>query len=1191
MTCICAVAVFVLSSFHPSVLSATARQATIIPRTLKPGVSAAPHGPSASTLRSPQPKPSRKMAVSRTTRPASATGSPAFKNFPGVQNADVVLAGHPISDSAWVCASLTVDVNGDGYPDVVTAQIDGTLNAFVNPGASGVGGAWLSTTNKSAYDPNSVYYLGGIDYMYSADLNGDKLPDMVTVNYTTRTIYVYLNSGQGSFKNATAYQLPFQFAELGGLPASGGLAIGDVDGDGFPDIVALGMQTFTPDGSSSSVEALTLLNHKDGSFAAAQAGEVSAVPGYLLSTYSSVKLADVNGDGHPDLVFVGAEAFSSTLFLAVAPGGTDNIFHNVLPSLPTSQLTGYGISALGSSLILKDIDGDGTVDALFQEGSDVFLAKGHGSGTFDAPASVLSSLGAPQSASFADLNGDGFLDAIVYVNAVTSIYYGTANGQFSSTPVQMPGGARATLGVGDRQVPEPADIDGDGKLDLLGLDTDTGEVGIYLNSATGFHTPQVVVPDYHLYGGMYSAGAGAIQAVGSVDLVTIPDVNGDPQDGSVSPPVLAVSNDGAGNFLPTAYHTLLTSDQTTNVATLLSTKAVAALVDVNGDGLADLLLTSGATGDEIIGGGLALSINKGGYAFSDPVRLTTQQFGFSCYLERTAVGDLNHDQKPDFVTAYRGNICPNAESNPGLPAGFLTYLSQPDGSYVSAFFAYGTAPYIPVLADVNGDGNLDLVLGESEDSQPLSGITVIPGKADGSFDLGAAATVLPNTSLISAIAAGDFDSDGKQDLAVGVLAQLDSSGNPVDNTTGLLLLKGNGDLTFNKGVWYLQGSQVWAERFADFDGDGLPDLALNVTTAAASGYSRATDGAIPEPGLVLLPNLGAGIFGTPQPVFGATSDIGVSIPSPPVDGSLQVADFNGDGAPDVLNDNAYEPTVYFNTGAIKFSVSASASTIVQGSSVTLAAVLQPTVSQKTPGGTASFFANGILLGTAPVQGGQANFQAANLAPGNYSMTAQYSGDANFNAVTAATSVAVSVSTLTPDFSLAAPTPASLSLVAGQAGTITLTLTGNATFSGSVALGCTGAATGMQCLLSPASVSLTPGQTATITVAVTTRGSSSAAARNSASPWREITGGLSFASVFLIALGSRKRKALSAWCALLVLGVFASLGAAGCGGSTRTITITPPDNSTPAGSYSLSITATAGSSTHSQTIPVTVTASK
>jgi len=296
-----------------------------------------------------------------------------------------------------------------------------------------------------------------------------------------------------------------------------------------------------------------------------------------------------------------------------------------------------------------------------------------------------------------------------------------------------------------------------------------------------------------------------------------------------------------------------------------------------------------------------------------------------------------------------------------------------------------------------------------------------------------------------------------------------------------------------------------------------------------------------------------------------------------------VADFNGDGAPDVLNDNAYEPSVYLNIGAVKFALSASASKVAQGSTVTLTAALQPTVSQNTPGGTVSFFANSNLLGTSPVQGGQASLDTANLEPGNYTITAKYSGDANFNTASASTSVAITVSSLTPDFSITGPTPASLSLVSGQAGTVTLTLTGNATFSSTVTLDCAGGTSSLQCLVSPASLTLIPGQTSTITVAVATRGSGTAKAMNAAPKWSGVNGGLSLASLFLLAWSGKKRKALSAWFALLLV-VFASLTATGCGGNSS-------DGYTPAGSYSLTITATTGSLSHSQTVPVTVASSK
>jgi hypothetical protein len=221
-----------------------------------------------------------------------------------------------------------------------------------------------------------------------------------------------------------------------------------------------------------------------------------------------------------------------------------------------------------------------------------------------------------------------------------------------------------------------------------------------------------------------------------------------------------------------------------------------------------------------------------------------------------------------------------------------------------------------------------------------------------------------------------------------------------------------------------------------------------------------------------------------------------------------------------------------------------------------------------------------------LQNEAASLETAALAPGGYSITAMYSGDASFNQASASASVAVAVSTLTPDFSLAAPTPASLSLSAGQAGTVALTLTGNATFGGTITLGCAGAGAGMQCLVSQPSLMLAPGQSTTVSVTITTQGSGSATAQNSTPGWKRLSGGVSFASVFLFALLGARRKKLSSWCLLLFCSVLVSLGATGCsgGGSTKPI---QPDNSTPAGSYSLIVSASGGGSMHSQVVPVSV----
>jgi hypothetical protein len=84
-------------------------------------------------------------------------------------------------------------------------------------------------------------------------------------------------------------------------------------------------------------------------------------------------------------------------------------------------------------------------------------------------------------------------------------------------------------------------------------------------------------------------------------------------------------------------------------------------------------------------------------------------------------------------------------------------------------------------------------------------------------------------------------------------------------------------------------------------------------------------------------------------------------------------------------------------------------------------------------------------------------------------------------------------------------------------------------------------------------------------------------------WKPLSGGLSLACLFSLALGRKRRNLLATLCMLLVGTGLAALTMTGCGGSNHSNTV--------AGSYSLTITASANGVTHSQTLPVTITNSK
>jgi hypothetical protein len=199
-----------------------------------------------------------------------------------------------------------------------------------------------------------------------------------------------------------------------------------------------------------------------------------------------------------------------------------------------------------------------------------------------------------------------------------------------------------------------------------------------------------------------------------------------------------------------------------------------------------------------------------------------------------------------------------------------------------------------VLADVNGDGILDIVTANGFPGNSFltggQGVSVLLGNGDGSFQ--AARTVLA-TGNPTSVVVGDFNGDGKPDIVVSFGA----------GVTALSILYGNGDGTFKTAssipIVFLAGvdpannvSGVSSLVAADFTGDGKLDLAVAVsalTTNPVTGGSPFSVYAVE-----VLMNHGNGTFGgidTPVP---GISTAGVPVP-------LVVADFNGDLLSDLIS--------------------------------------------------------------------------------------------------------------------------------------------------------------------------------------------------------------------------------------------------------------------------------------------------
>src|SRR5207244_4194421 len=215
-----------------------------------------------------------------------------------------------------------------------------------------------------------------------------------------------------------------------------------------------------------------------------------------------------------------------------------------------------------------------------------------------------------------------------------------------------------------------------------------------------------------------------------------------------------------------------------------------------------------------------------------------------------AVGGFNGDGTLDLAVADWGS---NTVS---------VLLGNGDGTFQAPLtFTTGARPSSVAAGDFNGDGALDLAVANEDNFS----VSVLLGNGDGTFQV-------PSTFTTGArpqsVAVGDFDRDGTLDLAVAAEA-----GFPVLPGNVSVLL-GNGDGTFQAPLTFRTGERAVSVAAGDFNGDGVPDLAVANNGEPTFGHRGNVS--------VLVGN-GDGTFRAPSTVVTANTPTAVV-----------VGDFNGD---------------------------------------------------------------------------------------------------------------------------------------------------------------------------------------------------------------------------------------------------------------------------------------------------------
>jgi hypothetical protein len=1005
------------------------------------------------------------------------------------------------------------DLNGDGKPDVLAVVMTQTdtgntqqLQALLNDGKGGF--------TQAA--PGAVIAQGsGIDLSscVPVDLKGNGKPSLACIQQfeTDSTqgysLALYPSDGGGTFGSPTTYIIE---STLNFNPWT--LLIGDFNGDGKQDVAA--WQQVPTNNGAATISVQTFLSDGQGGLQTAKDTQIQGpMPNGLTFSFGNILAGDVNSDGKTDLVlnFGGEDSAGQVKqnVILTLLGAGDGTF--ITPGVSTTLTAATGAGWIGN-LTLLDYTGSGHSGLVYVSDGGLQAVPGNGDGSFGTPTAAISlpsnlyiwdvltarmtnsgrqdlilvaddsvgillnkgsgeGLGTPvfypiSSPNFiaaADWDGDGMSDVLTIGYEVMYLLKGQGDGTVRDAIGLFPPPNAAEPSITSMT---PIDINGNGRTDFVfsqltytyanNESTDVTTFSAYLDDGKGGYTltPNILkIPSNSAYSYVDVVGTADFNRDGKPDLLL--EVYSNLTDGSgingADELVGIALNNGDGTF------TFPQTNPATGITNLVSgtTYDHNPIVDINGDGKPDVLLSTGS--------GIAIYLADGTGKLLTPATTLTLSVAHPLDPVRIAVGDINGDGKPDLAVSFDQTV----EWFPG--AGDGTF-GQPNT--ISA----DTSMFSPIaLGDWNGDGALDLATGQEGYSDAAGEwvspyIEILTNDGKGNFtEVGEISDLsLDGFSFLSTD--GTLPHDG--DIYV---ADLNGDGHPDLVITGekqdIFVALGKGDGTFAPSQEINAGASPDLIMFATVQ--GVPNsivtfdaeegeyltLLLNqahLTTSLTASAASITTGDSVTLTAAILPV----VSGSPVPVGtvnfleGSTTVGSVELTGGTASHSLSgltagshtyTAQYSGDSnyQPVTLSGVTVTVTQLAVTPAV--TVALSPSTITTTQSLTVKVTVAASGGNATPTGLVTL-ASGSYSAQLALSSGVANFTVAagTLPSGSDTLTATYSPDGSSSgAYTGATqsatvTVGTPIGTSTPSITV---TPSAAIITNQQAVIVAVSVAG------------------------------------------------------------------------------------------------------------------------------------------------------